>query len=186
MSDEYCPSKKVLCEIQSNGIIRRADNLHFIARLEAESDYDDLPEVDTSLEAFAKNAEYIVKLELENERYQKWVNDLQSGMYINCVYCGHNYGPNDEVPASMADVLKEHIERCLEHPMSKLYTQLNTMVEAMRESVKRGVAHRESCLKSSTVALGYDDLSGIINNTFGPLETALNTINLDKIEGEEK
>ena len=48
---------------------------------------------------------------------QNWVNDLQVGMYINCVYCGHRYGPDTEVPASMADVLKEHIEKCLKHPL---------------------------------------------------------------------
>lgn len=50
---------------------------------------------------------------------QRWVNDLQSGMYINCVYCGHRYGPNSEVPAAMADVLKEHIEQCPRHPLSQ-------------------------------------------------------------------
>lgn len=65
----------------------------------------------------------------EIKRLTKWVNDLQSGMYINCVYCGHRYGPNDEVPESMADVLKKHIEECPEHPMSKL-TALNRELEA--------------------------------------------------------
>ncbi len=56
----------------------------------------------------------------EVSRYREWVNDLQSGMYVNCVYCGHRYGPSEETPVSMADVLKEHIEHCPEHPMSKL------------------------------------------------------------------
>jgi hypothetical protein len=56
----------------------------------------------------------------ELQRYKDWVNDLQSGMYINCVYCGHRYGPNSEVPASMADVLRKHIEQCPEHPMLTL------------------------------------------------------------------
>ena len=64
--------------------------------------------------------EYIDKLEAENESLKKWVNDLQSGMYINCVYCGHRYGPREGTPVSMADVLKEHIEKCPQHPMSKL------------------------------------------------------------------
>jgi hypothetical protein len=41
-------------------------------------------------------------------------------MYINCVYCGHRYGPDDEIPATMADVLKEHIAQCPKHPMSQL------------------------------------------------------------------
>jgi DNA-directed RNA polymerase subunit RPC12/RpoP len=54
------------------------------------------------------------------EELEQWVKDLQSGMYINCVYCGHRYGPNDEVPASMADVLKEHVKNCPKHPMYAL------------------------------------------------------------------
>lgn len=60
------------------------------------------------------------ELQKENERLKQWVIDLQSGMYINCVYCGHRYGPSEDTPAVMADILKEHIEVCPEHPMSKL------------------------------------------------------------------
>lgn len=56
----------------------------------------------------------------EIERLQQWVADCQSGMYVNCVYCGHRYGPREETPTSMADVLKEHVEECKKHPMSKL------------------------------------------------------------------
>lgn len=56
----------------------------------------------------------------ERDRLKAWVADLQSRMFINCVYCGHQYGPNDKVPSSMANVLKAHIEVCPEHPMSKL------------------------------------------------------------------
>ncbi len=51
---------------------------------------------------------------------EAWVRDLQSGMYINCAYCGHRYGPEKDTPASMADVLKQHIEVCPKHPMSAL------------------------------------------------------------------
>lgn len=50
-------------------------------------------------------------------RLREWVDDLQSGMYINCVYCGHRYGPNDGAPASMAEVLHEHIRQCPAHPL---------------------------------------------------------------------
>ena len=56
----------------------------------------------------------------EIERLQAWVSDLQSGMYINCVYCGHRYGPGETTPVSMADALKAHIETCPKHPMSAL------------------------------------------------------------------
>jgi plasmid maintenance system antidote protein VapI len=62
---------------------------------------------------------------------QQWINDLQAGCYINCVYCGHRYGPNDEVPGSMADVLKEHIEKCPKHPMSILRKQNAELVRDM-------------------------------------------------------
>lgn len=83
----------------------------------------------------------IGELQEENERLKQWVDDLQSGMYINCVYCGHRYGPEDELPSSMADVLKEHVEQCPEHPMSRLkdrvkivINQLNRMVEPEHEA----------------------------------------------------
>lgn len=63
----------------------------------------------------------------ELERLQQHVHDLQSGMYINCVYCGHRYGPEDEVPATMADALKEHIEQCPKHPMSALKIEIERL-----------------------------------------------------------
>jgi len=61
----------------------------------------------------SKAESHIVELE-------QWINDLQSGMYINCVYCGHQYGQKDKIPTSMAEVLKRHIEKCPKHPMSSL------------------------------------------------------------------
>ena len=60
----------------------------------------------------------------ENKRLETWVNDLQSGMYINCVYCGHRYGPKDKVACSMRDVLKQHIEKCPVHPLSAAKKQI--------------------------------------------------------------
>jgi hypothetical protein len=59
-------------------------------------------------------------LQAELQRYRGWVNDLLSGMYVNCVYCGHRYGPGESTPATMADALKVHIAQCPHHPMSKL------------------------------------------------------------------
>jgi hypothetical protein len=60
---------------------------------------------------------------LDKERIatlRAWVDDLQSGMFVNCVYCGHRYGPKETTPVSMADALREHIEFCPDHPMSAL------------------------------------------------------------------
>lgn len=62
--------------------------------------------------------------DVEIERLRAWIDDLQSGMFINCVYCGHRYGPADEVPDSMADVLRRHVEQCPQHPMSRLRAAL--------------------------------------------------------------
>lgn len=60
-----------------------------------------------------------------------WVADLQSGMYVNCVYCGYRYGRREEVPESMADVLKAHIEKCPKHPMSLLSREYAKAKEAL-------------------------------------------------------
>ena len=79
-----------------------------------------LPPSTASQRAFENAIEQMTQLKKENDRLRQWVADLQAGCYINCVYCGHRYGPDDEVPAAMADVLKEHVEKCPEHPMSKL------------------------------------------------------------------
>ena len=83
----------------------------------------------------------------ELQRYKDWVNDLQSEMYINCVYCGHRYGPNSEVPASMADVLKEHIEQCPEHPMSALKKE--------NEELKQKIFRKGPCAPFPRCCLGY-------------------------------
>lgn len=77
--------------------------------------------------------EKIAELEEERDQLKKWVEDLQSGMYINCVYCGHRYGPSDEVPASMAQVLKEHVESCPKHPMSLLKKENEGLKKNLRE-----------------------------------------------------
>lgn len=61
-------------------------------------------------------------LQADNERLQQWVSDLQGRMYINCVYCGHRYGPDDEEPEhdTMQEELRAHVEQCPKHPMSAL------------------------------------------------------------------
>lgn len=64
----------------------------------------------------------IAALEAENARLEQQVADLQSGMWINCVYCGHRYGPADKTPSTKAQMLKDHIEHCPKHPMSTLKT----------------------------------------------------------------
>jgi hypothetical protein len=69
----------------------------------------------------------VVATRAENARLRAWVADLQSGMYVNCVYCGYRYGPKTTTPVSLADVLKEHVEKCPKHPMSALKHELELM-----------------------------------------------------------
>ena len=79
----------------------------------------------------------------EVARLRQWVADLQSGMWINCVYCGHRYGPNPGTPVSMADVLKAHIEVCPEHPASKLKAALVQAVDLIRQWYCMGLLDAE-------------------------------------------
>lgn len=53
------------------------------------------------------------------DKLQQWIDDLQSGMYINCSYCGFRFGPaeEDQVPETMREHLKKHMIQCEEHPM---------------------------------------------------------------------
>lgn len=69
------------------------------------------------------------------EQAEQWVRDLQSGMFVNCVYCGHRYGPDPGTPVSMADVLKAHVEECPKHPMSALKRELARAVVLLQALV---------------------------------------------------
>ncbi len=53
-------------------------------------------------------SDQLQELLAENEKLKAWISDLQSGMFINCVYCGHRYGPKDQMPATLvaADPVK--------------------------------------------------------------------------------
>ena len=64
-------------------------------------------------------AEQNYQLREENKRLEAWIDDLQSGMYINCVYCGHRYGPDDKDHiVTMRKALEAHIAECPKHPLS--------------------------------------------------------------------
>ena len=80
-------------------------------------------------------SEEVKTLRAEIAALKPWVDDLQSGMFINCVYCGHRYGPNDETPVSMADTLKAHVEQCPKHPMSELRAKLTALEAALEEVI---------------------------------------------------
>lgn len=78
-------------------------------------------------------AEDIEALKTENARLKQWVSDLQDGTFVNCVYCGHRYGKVGEVPESMSDILKAHIETCPEHPMSRLKAEKEKLLALLKK-----------------------------------------------------
>lgn len=90
------------------------------------------------------------ELRSENERLQQWVNDLQAGRYVNCVYCGHRHGPEDEVPVAMADALKDHIAACPQHPLSAA------------EADARGLAEAAASLLAELTVAGLEQSEGSI------------------------
>lgn len=81
--------------------------------------------------------------QIEIERLQKMVSDCQSGLYVNCVYCGHRYGPNESTPVSMADVLKAHIAKCPKHPLKAALDALMLMFSQYHTSARRTEDGRE-------------------------------------------
>jgi len=89
----------------------------------------------------------------EIERLNKWVNDLQSKMYINCVYCGHRYGPEDSVDASMQQVLFDHIAKCPKHPLSKCKAEINRLCECIEGWISIDEAIGSLSAKGRVVAM---------------------------------
>ena len=78
---------------------------------------------------------------MTNEQLEQWIDDLQSGMYINCVYCGHRYGPNSgpstkKFNITMRKALEEHISSCPKHPLSAAKAEITVLKESV-ESWKR-------------------------------------------------
>lgn len=108
----------------------------------------------------------------EAERLQQWVHDLQSGMYINCVYCGHRYGPRESTPETMADVLKAHVEQCPKHPMSALKCEA--------ERMRAVVAAAKVALVQARGALMLDATTDDDGHPYGTTTVALESLdNLD-------
>lgn len=90
------------------------------------------------------NVARIAELEAEVARLQRWIDDLQSGMYINCVYCGHRYGPNDgNHLVSMREALWEHIAICSKHPLSLALVENEKLreVASAARAVMKTLAH---------------------------------------------
>ena len=97
------------------------------------------------------------RLRAEVERLKAWVTDLQSGLYVNCVYCGHRYGPGETTPVSMAAALKAHVEQCPQHPISALRAEKAKLVAVLQEYLHDGrlqtFEDRERFRKTACAAL---------------------------------
>lgn len=96
----------------------------------------------------------IRRLQAELTNALWWVDELQSGMYINCVYCGYRYGPSPDTPIAMSEVLKQHVEVCPKHPASALKQQLakaNADIADAIESIKGHVT-------TDNLAVGIESL----------------------------
>ncbi len=77
--------------------------------------------------------EMLAALTAENQQLEAWIDDLQSGMYINCVYCGHRYGPNSGPNhlVTMRKALEQHITECPKHPLSAAKKEIAKLKQQM-------------------------------------------------------
>ncbi len=91
----------------------------------------------------------------ETLRLRRWVSDLQAGMYVNCVYCGHRYGPVSETAVSQADILKKHISVCLEHPLR--FEKQN--VKLMEDCLNRIIGLCKKCNTFGHIAIFANRIS---------------------------
>ena len=131
---------------------------------------------------------------MTKEELEQWVDDLQSGMYINCVYCGHRYGPNSVGKTTMRKALGKHISKCPKHPLSAAKAEITVLKEsveswkreyrlinaaqiAAEERVRELEAER-NLLKSDLdkVERGYDEVSQRRDETVAMCDYLQNTV----------
>ncbi len=67
---------------------------------------------------------------------EQWIRDLQTNVYVNCVYCGYRYGRDgDEIPA---DALRRHVTKCNKHPMALLINEVQDAIRMIDEPRLKG------------------------------------------------
>lgn len=96
---------------------------------------------------------------MNNAQMKQWVSDLQSGMYVNCVYCGYRYGPHTEdVPR---EVLAQHIKVCAEHPVYHLILAARSVLKRFGgcSSFRPGVHMGKTCADYRTYLLENQGLN---------------------------
>ncbi|HEX6923783.1 MAG TPA: hypothetical protein VF167_00015, partial [Longimicrobiaceae bacterium] len=82
--------------------------------------------------AWADVARQLEEARGEIARLTQWVHDLQSGMWINCVYCGHRYGPRESTAPTMQQALYEHVRVCPKHPLAAAERKITELEEQLR------------------------------------------------------
>lgn len=99
-------------------------------------------------------------LRQERDEARQWVRDLHSGMWINCVYCGHRYGPAETTPQtvgqagpSMAEILTSHIASCPKHPLSKALEERDAERQKATLAVLMTVAMVETLAEGAAVPM---------------------------------
>ena len=75
-------------------------------------------------------------LMVDRNRLLQWISDLHSGVYVNCVYCGHRYGPYGERPAQA--VLTEHVENCPQHPLAAAKKRITELEQQLHRKNTNG------------------------------------------------
>jgi hypothetical protein len=68
----------------------------------------------------------VADVKKENRRLYKWIKDMQSKQYVNCVYCGHRYPPG--TPDVRDNLLYAHIKKCPKHPLKKAFDLMRSMM----------------------------------------------------------
>jgi hypothetical protein len=126
-------------------------------------------EAEAALDAAMVREASVIVDAADRARLEQWIADLQSGLYVNCVYCGHRYGPGETTPVSMADALKAHVEKCPEHPMAKLRAAALELLAACEadftsDQTEGRTSSEDRCDDDEAVAAGDQGESAV---TFG-------------------
>lgn len=100
------------------------------------------------------------ELGAEVDRLKAWVADLQAGMYVACVYCGHRLAGREAASSKWSDALRAHIETCSQHPVSKLKVQLEEMTTA-RDRACNLLEHSARRLPAPEMANVFEQLGGL-------------------------
>ena len=98
-------------------------------------------------DAYGRLTIAVAGMQKEVGKLRQWIDDLQSGMYVNCVYCGHRYGPDPGTPVAMAEVLKEHIAQCPGHPLSEARKE-NERLKVEQDDLTQSIIDRDYALES--------------------------------------